>query len=292
MIAAGPRDNVGVASNARPHRFPGFWRRPRFALGMALLIGLIFFCFVGPLLDHVNPDAINLAHTSAPPSWHFWLGTDSLGRSEMTRMMVGGRLLIIVGLASAAVGTAIGTLIGLAGALWRGWLDRAVVWVMDVVLGIPQLVPLLLVDQLLKPDALTLIFVVGVGVWPVVGRLVRAEALSLRERDYVTAARSLGASQWRILTRHLFRNLGNVILVALSNQVGVAVLLVATASFLGMGLPPPAPNWGQMINSATAELTYGDWWLLVFPGLAFVALQISVNYIADALRTEVRGAHR
>lgn len=284
MLAADPADNpdIIVPAGRRPQRF---WRRPRFILGAVLLLGLIFFCFVGPLINHTGPDILHLNHILAPPSERFWLGTDSLGRSELSRMMVGGRLLMIVGLASAAVATAAGTLLGLASALWGGWLDRLIVWVMDITLGIPQLVPLLLIDQLLKPDAATLIVVVAIGVWPVVGRLVRAEALSLRERDYVVAAQSLGASQWRVLTRHLLRTMGNLILVALSNQVGTAVLLVATASFLGMGLPPPAPNWGQMISNATPNLSSGAWWTIVFPGVAFVLLQLSVNYLADALRT-------
>jgi peptide/nickel transport system permease protein len=200
-------------------------------------------------------------------------------------MMYGGRGLILVGLASSAVAAVLGTLVGLIGAVFGGWVDRMTTWATDVVLSIPQLLPLMLIMVLLRPSPLTMVFVVGATTWPLIARLVRAEALSILERDYIEAARSLGASQWRILLQHLLPNLWGTILTASSNQVAAAMLVVATVSFLGFGLPPPSPNWAGMVSSGTNDLMLGSWWLMLFPGLAFILLQFSVNFIAEAIRS-------
>ncbi|MCL5115895.1 MAG: ABC transporter permease [Firmicutes bacterium] len=258
--------------------------RPLFWTGLGLLVGLLLFCFAGPLVYPKNPLTVHVAWFGHPPSWTLPLGADNLGRNELARMMAGGQQLIVVGLASAAMATAIGTAIGLISGFWGGIPDRILSWGMDVVLGIPQVLPLLLIVVLLHPDVVTITVVVALTTWPMVGRLVRAESLSTREREYVTAARSLGASGWRILLRHILPNLWGTILIAASNQVAITVLVVATASFLGLGLPPPWPNWPHMVASGTSDLLSGYWWLMLFPGLALVLLQLSVNFIAEAVR--------
>jgi peptide/nickel transport system permease protein len=168
---------------------------------------------------------------------------------------------------------------------YGGATDRTILFVMDVVLGIPQILPLLLIDSMTRATTATMVVIVSASGWPVVGRLVRAETLALRQRDFISAARSLGASGPRIMLRHLIPNVLGVALAGLTSQVGSAVLVVATASYLGLGLPPPAPNWGSMIATAAAMLSDGYWWLTLFPGLAFVILQWSVNLIAEALRS-------
>ncbi len=275
----------GVAPSLSVSRLRRLWSRPTLWVGLTILIFLILFCFLGPVAFPQNPLAVHLTHLNQPPSARFPLGTDSLGRSELSRMMYGGRGLILVGLASSAVAAVLGTLVGLIGAVFGGWVDRMTTWATDVVLSIPQLLPLMLIMVLLRPSPLTMVFVVGATTWPLIARLVRAEALSIRERDYIEAARSLGASQWRILLQHLLPNLWGTILTASSNQVAAAMLVVATVSFLGFGLPPPSPNWAGMVSSGTNDLMLGSWWLMLFPGLAFILLQFSVNFIAEAIRS-------
>lgn len=265
-------------------RFRMLWTRPTLWTGLALLMFLILFCFLGPVVFPQNPLAVHLAHLAKPPSAQFPLGTDSLGRSELSRMMYGGRGLIVVGLASSVVAAVIGTLVGLLGGFSGGLVDRCTTWATDVVLSIPQLLPLMLIMVLLRPSPLTMVFVVGATTWPLIARLVRAETLSTRERDYIEAARSLGASQWRILIQHVVPNLWGSILTAASNQVAAAILVVATVSFLGFGLPPPWPNWAGMVSTGSIFLTSGYWWLMLFPGLAFILLQLSVNFISEAIR--------
>ncbi len=249
-----------------------------------MLIGLIGLCFIGPLLYPASPYAIHLTWIGHGPSPSLPLGADELGRNELARIMVGGQLLIVVGVTSALVATAMGTVIGLAAGLLGGMVDRVLTWTTDVVLSIPQLVPLLLIDVLLRPSATTMFYIVAVTSWPLAARLVRAEALRTRELEYVTAARSLGASDIRIALRHVLPSQWSTIWVSSTAQVGSAVLVVATASFLGFGLPPPFPNWAGMIAASTANMSAGYWWTMVFPGLAFVLLQLSVNFIGDALR--------
>ncbi len=275
----------GVPPSLSVSRLRRLWSRPTLWVGLTILIFLILFCFLGPVAFPQNPLAVHLTHLNQPPSARFPLGTDSLGRSELSRMMYGGRGLILVGLASSAVAAVLGTLVGLIGAVFGGWVDRMTTWATDVVLSIPQLLPLMLIMVLLRPSPLTMVFVVGATTWPLIARLVRAEALSIRERDYIEAARSLGASQWRILLQHLLPNLWGTILTASSNQVAAAMLVVATVSFLGFGLPPPSPNWAGMVSSGTNDLMLGSWWLMLFPGLAFILLQFSVNFIAEAIRS-------
>ncbi len=275
----------GVAPSLSVSRLRRLWSRPTLWVGLTILIFLILFCFLGPVAFPQNPLAVHLTHLNQPPSARFPLGTDSLGRSELSRMMYGGRGLILVGLASSAVAAVLGTLVGLIGAVFGGWVDRMTTWATDVVLSIPQLLPLMLIMVLLRPSPLTMVFVVGATTWPLIARLVRAEALSILERDYIEAARSLGASQWRILLQHLLPNLWGTILTASSNQVAAAMLVVATVSFLGFGLPPPSPNWAGMVSSGTNDLMLGSWWLMLFPGLAFILLQFSVNFIAEAIRS-------
>ncbi len=275
----------GVAPSLSVSRLRRLWSRPTLWVGLTILIFLILFCFLGPVAFPQNPLAVHLTYLNQPPSARFPLGTDSLGRSELSRMMYGGRGLILVGLASSAVAAVLGTLVGLIGAVFGGWVDRMTTWATDVVLSIPQLLPLMLIMVLLRPSPLTMVFVVGATTWPLIARLVRAEALSIRERDYIEAARSLGANQWRILLQHLLPNLWGTILTASSNQVAAAMLVVATVSFLGFGLPPPSPNWAGMVSSGTNDLMLGSWWLMLFPGLAFILLQFSVNFIAGAIRS-------
>lgn len=258
-------------------RTPGFWA------GLCLLVGLLLLSYIGPILDPNNPLAINPARSSLPPSWSAPMGTDVLGRSELARVMAGGQQLIGVGLASAFAATVGGAVVGFASGFWGGFLDRVLSWVMDVVLGIPQLLPLLILFSLLRPHVLVMTIVVSATLWPVVGRVVRAETMSLRARDFVAAAASLGAGGGRIIVRHLFPNLWGSILIAYTNLVATAVLVLGTASFLGLGLPPPWPNWASMLAASAGDISSGQWWLMLFPGMGFVVFELSIYFLTESL---------
>lgn len=271
-----------LTTASRSHRII---RHPLLWVGLCLFVGLTLFCFAGQLVYPASAFTVRPAFIGHGPGPGIPLGADELGRNELARLILGGRLLIVVGVVSAAVATIGGGAIGLASGLLGGPIDRVLTWVMDVTLGIPQLVPLLLIQALLRPDAFTMIFVVAATSWPLVARLTRAEAMSVRERDYVTAARSLGASDVRIMFRHILPNVWTTILVQASNNVANSVLVVATASFLGFGLPPPWPNWAGMIATSAQFMFDGYWWLMLFPGLAFLLLQLSINLTAEALRS-------
>lgn len=262
--------------------------RPLFWTGLALFAGLVLFCFVGPTIDHTSPLAVDMAQVHIPPGGGHWLGTDSLGRSELSRLMFGGQQIILVGLGASVLASALGVVLGLMSGMAGGFVDRFLVWGMDVAMAIPQLVPLLLVDSLIQPSVLSMILIVGLTMWPVVARLVRGQTLSLRERDYVVAAHSLGSGNVRILFRHILPALWAPVLTAASDQAAAAILVVATAGFLGLGLPPPWPNWGNMVSSGSSSLSFGYWWLMAFPGLAFVLLQFSISFMSQALRRSVQ----
>ena len=276
-----------VPSRARK---PGVASSALFWLGTALFSALLGFCFLGPLLYHHNGLAIHLGAIGQAPSWSYPAGTDDLGRNELTRLMLGGRLILLIGLVSAVFSTVFGALAGLAAGYLGGMADRLITWVMDVILSIPQLVPLLLVEALFRTSAWSMIVVVAITAWPIVGRPVRAHAITVREREYVKAAESLGALPRRILFRHIVPGVSSTILTTASTSVGSAVVVVATASFLGFTLPPPWPDWASMMAQSLGVIYDGYWWLLVFPGFLFVLLQLSINWVADAAREAVAEA--
>ncbi len=269
---------------AGQRRWRSLSRHPLFWTGSTLLVLLALFSFVGPDIYPKSPIATHIAHTLAPPGGAFPLGADVLGRNELARLMVGGQGFLLVGFVSAAMASALGVLIGLVSGLAGGLADRAFMWFTDTVLGIPQLVPLFLVVVLFRPNDGTMIAVLGLTGWPLVARLVRGDVLSAREREFVESARSGGATPGRIMRRHLLPNVMGTVVVAASGQVSTTLLVLATASFLGYGLPPPNPNWAGMVASSRQYLYDNSWWLLWLPGSAFVLLQLSVNFVADALR--------
>lgn len=271
-----------------PNRFKGsrrvhtVWQQPLFWGGVGLFCGIVFLCFAGPSLDPANPIAVHVNHSGLAPSLRFPLGTDVLGRYELSRVMYGGRLLILIAVASALSASVLGVGVGLASGYLGGAVDRTASWVMDVILSIPQLVPLLLIEFLFRSSPATMIFVVSATTWPLVARPVRAHVLSVRERLYVAAAQSLGASPWRVMRRHVLPSIGTTVLMSASNSVSTAVVVLATASFLGISLPPPWPNWASMMANGLYEI--GMWWLWVAPGLALALLVLSINMVSDAAR--------
>ncbi len=228
-----------VAGRFRGSRSGSVWHRPLLWIGLGLFVGIVLICFAGPHFYPISPLAVHVMEAGRPPSLRFPLGTDALGRSELARVMFGGRLLILIALASALSAAILGVGVGLISGYVGGTLDRVTVWVMDVVLSVPQLVPLLLIAFLITSSPATMIGVIGATTWPLVARPVRAQVLSVRERPHVSAALSLGASSWRVMGRHILPTLTPTVLMSASNSVSTAVVVLATASYFGISLPPP-----------------------------------------------------
>lgn len=271
-------------SSYRSRQLRIFLRNPLTYVGGVLLIAIVLFCFAGPLVYHVNPDATNLLMQVHPPTAKYPLGTDALGRDVLIRLMLGGQLSLIIGFAAAIVTMLVGTLYGMISALAGGQVDNVMMRIIDVLISIPGLFLLLFLDSVFTPSPVLLTLVIAGTSWFYVSRLVRSEVLSVKQREYVEAARAMGASNWAIMMRYILPNVMSVVLVTTTFQVGFAILTIAGLSFLGLGLPPPQPNWGEMLSGSLQYIFQNAWWLIYPPGLMIVFVELAVNFLGDALR--------
>jgi peptide/nickel transport system permease protein len=273
-----------LAAPASAREWRAFWANPLGIVGIALVVALLLFSFVGPLVYRQSPYTTNVASMLTAPNASYPLGTDSLGRDVLARLMLGGQLSLEVGFAAAFVAMVFGTFYGLMSGMAGGYVDTLLMRIVDVIIALPSLFVLLLLDSIFRPSAILLVFIIASTSWVGVARLVRAETLTLRERDYVEAANASGAGRVRVMMRHLLPNTLGVVLVATTFQIGDSILTVAALSFLGLGLPPPTPNWGEMLSDSLNYIFQGSWWLIYPPGLLIVAVELGVNFIGDALR--------
>jgi len=287
-LLATPAAPPGAAELLSPEtvsrEWRAFWRNPLGLVGICLVLLLVLFSFVGPLVYRASPYTTNVTAIVAGPSAQFPLGTDSLGRDELARLMLGGQLSLEVGFAAALVAMAFGTFYGITSGMAGGYVDTLLMRIVDVIIALPSLFLLLLLNSIFRPSAVLLVFIIASTAWVGVARLVRAETLSLREREFVEAASASGAGRPRLMLRHLLPNTMGIVLVAATFQVGDSILTVATLSFLGLGLPPPTPNWGQMLSDSLNYIFQGSWWLIYPPGLLIVMVELGVNFVGDALR--------
>lgn len=262
-----------------------FWRHPLGRIGAAGIVFIVLFSFVGPFIYRASPYATNLMAMLAPPTGRHLLGTDSLGRDYLARVMLGGQLSLIVGFASAIATMMLGVAYGLVSGYLGGVADGIMMRIVDVFLTIPGLFILLLLDSIFRPSAVLMVFIIAFTSWFSVSRLVRSEVLSLKTRDYVEAARAFGVSGWHIMTRELLPNVMGTVMVATTFQVAGAILTVATLSFLGLGLPPPTPNWGGLLSESMNYMYQGAWWLVYPPGLCLLLTMLSFNFLSEALQS-------
>lgn len=218
-----------------------------------------------------------------PMTGEHWLGTDELGRDNLTRLIFGGRVSLAVGLAGAIVSTLVGTTVGAFSGFYRGWVDVILMRFTDVMLSIPTLPLVLLLAGMFRPSAPLLVTIVGTLIWMGTARLVRSQFLALREREFVEAARALGAGGARLMFRHILPNAIGPITVAATLAVGTAIMLESALSFLGFGIQPPVPTWGNLLNAASPWLSQAPW-LAIPPGLCILGTVLSVNFVGDGLR--------
>jgi peptide/nickel transport system permease protein len=271
------------------------FKRHRLALAGAVILGVIALAVLfGPLLWPVPINEIDFSAKLQGPSWKHPLGTDDLGQDLLARMLYGGRISLAVGLAAMLIAVVVGTVVGAIAGMARGAVDAALMWVTDLFLSLPQLPMLLLVIYLFR-DALKSVFGLEVGIfilivavtggfrWMPVARLVRAQFLSLREKEFVEAARALGASPPRLVVRHILPNALGPVIVAGTIDVAIAIIFESTLSFLGLGFPPDVPSWGRILFDAKDHLDIAAHWALI-PGLAIFLTVLSINYLGDGLR--------
>jgi peptide/nickel transport system permease protein len=252
------------------------------AAAVVLLVIAVPVIFADRLAPY-SPLSENLAVRLQAPSWHHWLGTDNFGRDQLSRLMYGGRASLAVGLGamvlSTVVGLAVGLQAGLAGRYWDAILMRFT----DGIMAFPAFFLVVAVSAITGPSLVNVTLIIGFTSWPVVARLIRGEVLSLKQRDYVTAARVSGASRLRIMRRHLVPNILPSLIVASTLQIAFAILTEATLSFLGFGVNPPTPSWGNMLTVAQNYL-FTDPWLIAAPAGAIVFTVLALNFVGDGLR--------
>jgi peptide/nickel transport system permease protein len=263
-------------------------------VGLAAIVLMLLFSFVGPLLyqtDQVHP---NLLLVTRHPSSQYPLGTDAVGFNVLGRLMVAGQSSLEVGLAAAAIATIVGTLWGAVAGFVGGWLDSVMMRIVDALLAIPALLLVLLLTTIVTPSIIMVIFVLGLISWLITARLVRGQVLVLKSLDYVQAAQQFGEPAWQIVARHLVRNVIGTVVVQATFEVANAILLFAALSFLGLGPPPPATNWGGMLNDGLNYVFDGYWWLIYPAGVCIVITVVAFNLIGDAIRNslEVRLKNR
>ncbi|WP_036477814.1 ABC transporter permease [Myxosarcina sp. GI1] len=290
------------ASDARTTKSSNLWqnawrkfKRDRTAvLGTVVILVIVAAVIFAPLIYTVSINKIDFANSAAPPSWQHPFGTNALGQDQLARILQGGRISLSVGIAAMVVSIILGTIVGAIAGFYGGIIDGILMRLTDLFLALPQL-PLLLLIVYLFRDSLRAIAGAELGIfvlivlligglnWMSVARLVRANFLKLKEMEFVSAARAVGAKPSRIIWTHLFPNVLGVIIVAATLAVGNAILTESTLSFLGLGFPPDVPTWGRMLFDAKDYLTTAPH-MALFPGLAIFLTVLSINYIGDGLR--------
>jgi ABC-type dipeptide/oligopeptide/nickel transport system permease subunit len=253
-------------------------------IGLGTLLFFVLFCFLGPLFYHGSVVNTNLAETGLPPGAGHPLGTTDVGLDELGLLMLGGQAALEVGFCAAFVGIVIGMLFGAISGLAGGIVDSAMMRIVDVFLSIPFLFIILIVAVRYGASVLGLSLIIGGFTWLVPARLVRGEVLSLRTRDFVSAARTAGSGRWRLISKHLLPNALGVIIVNVTFNIADSILAVAFLGFLGFGLHYPHQDWGDMLSNGTTYMQDGYWWLIYPVGACIVMVVMACNLIGDALR--------
>lgn len=268
-----------------------FRRHPGAVAGLVVLSIIVIAVILAPLSPY-DPLATDMSSRLEPPSWQHPFGTDQLGRDMLTRVLYGGRISLLVGFLVVFITLLIGVPVGAAAGYFGGWVDNVLMRITDVVLSLPSLLVLILLSAMLREmevpfvqqnNVLTIAIVIGILSWMTIARLVRANILSLREMEFVNASRALGAGSLLIILSRILPNTMGPIIVESTLEFGWAIMEESGLSFLGFGIMPPVPSWGNLLGNAQEHLAKHPW-LAIFPGLMIFFTIISVNYIGDGLR--------
>jgi len=259
-------------------------RNPRMIVGGAIVLCWLIIAIFAPFLAPYDPIKVNVTDSLIPPGGAHWLGTDDLGRDVLSRVMWGSRVSLSVGVISVSIGLLVGTSLGLAAGYLGGKFDLFIMRGIDALLAFPALILAIAITSALGPQIQNAMIAIGIVAIPAYARLTRGQVLAVRARDYIVAARTIGASPLRIVMRHIFPNIMNTLIVQATLSTAFAILAEAALSFLGLGPQPPYPSWGQDINYSQRYLANLKWWMSVGPGLAIFTAVFGFNFLGDALR--------
>ncbi|HSB79400.1 MAG TPA: oligopeptide ABC transporter permease [Candidatus Methylomirabilis sp.] len=264
-----------------------FWRqfrRNQLALGGGVVVLLLTLAaLLAPMIAPYDPGAYDVRQILLPPSSAHWLGTDQIGRDVLSRMLYGARISMAVGFVSVGIAVVVGTLIGTLAAYYGGRVDELLMRFVDLMLNFPRLFLLLTLIALLRPSIWIIMAVIGLTGWMGLARLVRSEILSLKEREFVVSAQALGARDRRVMFRHILPNALVPLLVSATLGVAGAILAESGLSFLGLGVQPPTPSWGNILIDGKANIEIA-WWLSIFPGMAILVTVLAYNLLGEGLR--------
>ncbi len=265
----------------------GFWKRllrdPIAIIGLGLVLAFFVISAFSPLIAPYDPNEINVENILAPPSDVHIFGTDALGRDVFSRMVYGAGISLKVGFVAVGIAVIIGILLGAISGYYGSWLDRVIMRFVDIMLCFPSFFLILAVIAFMEPSIFNIMAVIGFTSWMGITRLVRAEFLSLKQRDFVLAARAMGASNFRIIFVHILPNALAPVLVSATLGVASAVLIESALSFLGIGVQPPTPSWGNILTQGKEVLGVA-WWLSFFPGLAILLTVLGYNLLGEGIR--------
>ncbi|MBI1856167.1 MAG: ABC transporter permease [Chloroflexi bacterium] len=273
-----------VPENSPARRVWRRFRRHRLAMAGVVLASLIFTLVIfAPVFTPNLPNKQDLKHRLAAPDLAHFMGTDELGRDVFSRVLFGGRISLLIGLSAMAVSVSVGTLIGSISGYFGGRVDTAIMRIIDIIISFPTLFLLIMLASFLGSNIVIVILVIGLLSWMRVARLVRAGFISIKERDFIMAARALGSSSSRMVFGHLLPNSLGPIIVAATIDVSGAILTESALSYLGLGIQPPQATWGNMLRFAQDQMAVAPW-TAIFPGLMIFLVSIAINFIGDGLR--------
>jgi peptide/nickel transport system permease protein len=260
-----------------------FYKNKLALTGCGIVILLFAVSLLAPVIAPYDPGSIDLKNILAPPSGQHWFGTDQLGRDVLSRMIWGARISLKVGFVATGLAILIGMILGAVAGYYGGWIDAVIMRFVDIMLCFPTFFLILAVIAFLEPSIWNIMVVIGLTGWMGVTRLVRADFISLRERDFVRAARSIGANDGRIIFIHILPNALASILVAATLGIAGAILTESALSFLGIGVQPPTPSWGNILTAGKDNIDIA-WWLSLYPGLAILITVVGYNLLGEGIR--------
>jgi len=261
-------------------------RNQSLLIGSFIIIIFSSFAILAPLISPYDPSVIDQDNLLMAPSRHHLLGTDSLGRDILSRIFYGSRISLSIGLIAVGIATIIGLTLGSIAGFYGGIIDAFIMRLVDIMLCFPTFYLILAVVAILSPSIYNIMIIIGLTSWMGVARLIRSEILSLKEREFIQAARAIGASDFRIIFRHLIPNAIGPVIVNVTLGIGGAIMLESGLSFLGLGVQPPIPSWGNILIESKSTLGVA-WWITLFPGLAILVTILGFNLIAEGLKKQM-----
>ncbi|WP_392486274.1 oligopeptide ABC transporter permease [Haloimpatiens sp. FM7315] len=254
-------------------------------IGLTIIVLLIVISILAPYITKYNPNANDLYNMYSPPSKEHILGTDEVGRDVFSRLVYGGRVSLLVGFSAMLVQLILGIILGMVSGYFGGFIDKIIMMVVDIIMCFPFFVVAITIAAIVGPSIWNLICIIGFLSWPGIARIIRAEILSLKKNDYIMAAKAMGLNDGEIIINHLMPNVISPIIVAATLAIAEAILSEAALSFLGMGVRPPMPSWGNILSAAKNVTTLQrQWWLWIPAGVMVIIVVVSINFVGDGIR--------